>query len=113
MGDKRKLKVHSKVFVRSFSGATVQHMDNYVKPFIPAQPNHFVFHVTTNDCNFNAPQIEFARKSVDKAGVLKSEKCDDAISEIILRTDKLDLNKKENEFKAHVKEMSKESNNFF
>ena len=41
--------------MRSFPGATAQHMADYMKPYIWAKPNHFVIHVGTNDLNSNKP----------------------------------------------------------
>ena len=84
-----------------------------MKPSILGELNHFSFQVRSNNCNLNSPPNEFARKNVDKAGVLISENFYGAISEIILRTDKLDINKNENEFNEHLKEMPKEKKIFF
>ena len=84
-----------------------------MKPSILGELNHFSFQVRSNNCNLNSPPNEFARKNVDKAGVLISENFYGAIPEIILRTDKLDINKNENEFNEHLKEMPKEKKIFF
>ena len=60
----------------------------------------------------NTPPNEIATKVVDVAEKLKSEKCDVTISEIILRRDKPDLNKKGNVVNTHLKEMCKPSQHF-
>lgn len=60
----------------------------------------------------NTPPNEIATKVVDVAEKLKSEKCDVTISEIILRTNKPDLNKKGNVVNTHLKEMCKPSQHF-
>ena len=48
----KKLNPKCKVMVRSFPGATTQCMNDYVKPSIRAQPDHFILHVGTNDLIF-------------------------------------------------------------
>ena len=63
--------------------------ENLINPLIP---NIIDIKYTTN---------KTAIKLADIAEKLKSEKYDVAISEIILRTDKPDLNKKGNEVNTH------------
>ena len=38
-----------KVYVKSFSGAKVMCMEDYVKPTLREMPTHIIFHVGTND----------------------------------------------------------------
>ena len=38
-----------KIYVKSFSGATVSCMEDYMKPSIRNSPEHFILHVGTND----------------------------------------------------------------
>ena len=40
---------HCKVYVRSFPGTKVQCMDDYKKPLIRDEPDHFIVLVGTND----------------------------------------------------------------
>ena len=93
----KKLNPSCKVFLTTFPGGTTHSMDDYVKPSIRTQPDHFILDVGMNDLISNTQPNETPRKVVDIAEKLKSEKCDAIISEIILRTDKPDLNKKGNE----------------
>ena len=44
----KKLKPECKVFVRTFQGATIQCMADYIKASIRAKPNHFIPHIRTN-----------------------------------------------------------------
>ena len=37
------------VYVKSFSGAKVMCMEDYVKPTLREMPTHIIFHVGTND----------------------------------------------------------------
>lgn len=66
-----------------------------VGPSKRAQQVHFILHVGTNNIISNVPPNEIARKVVDGAGKLKSEKFDVTITKIIL-TDKPGLNNKKN-----------------
>ena len=74
-----KLKPECEVFVRTFPGATIQCMTDYMKPSIQANPNHFILHVGTNDLSSNRPPDEIAKTIIDLASKLKSEKFDVSI----------------------------------
>ena len=69
-------------------------MNDYVKPSIWTQPDNSILHDGTNDLLSNTSPNKIARKVVNTAKKMKSEKCDVPISKIILRTDKPGLNKK-------------------
>ena len=60
--------------MRNFPGATTRCMAGYIKPSIRARPNHFIFHVGTNDLNSNRPPDKIAKAIIDLASELKSEK---------------------------------------
>ena len=91
----KKLKPEWKVFVRNFPGATTRCMAGYIKPSIRARPNHFIFHVGTNDLNSNRPPDKIAKAIIDLASELKSEKSGVSISSLIMRADKPELKKRE------------------
>ena len=55
-------------------------MADYMKPSIRAKPNHFIFHVGTNDLNSKRTPDEIAKTIIDLASELKSEKSDVSIS---------------------------------
>ena len=38
------------IFVKSFPGATVSYMEDYMKPPFRTLPDHFILHVETNEC---------------------------------------------------------------
>ena len=98
--------------VRSFPGATTQCMDDYVKPSIRAQPDHFIGHVGTNDLISDSTPTEFARNIFNMPGRLKSDTCHVTISELIIRMDNPDLDKKRTEVNTHLKKMCKEKSIF-
>ena len=66
--------------MRTFPRATTQCMADYMKPSIRAKPNHFIFHVGTNDLTSKRTPDEIAKIIIDLASELKSEKSDVSIS---------------------------------
>ena len=66
--------------MRTFPRATTQCMADYMKPSIRAKPNHFTFHVGTNDLTSKKTPDEIAKTIIDLASELKSEKSDVSIS---------------------------------
>ena len=87
-------------------------MADYMKPLIWTKPNYFILHVGTNDLNSNRPPDQITKTIIDLASELKSEKSDVSISSIIMRADKLELNKMGSEVNHHLKDMCRR-NNFF
>ena len=83
-----------------------------MKLSIRAQPDHFILHAGTYDLISDSAPTEVARKVFDIAGRLKSDTCDVTISELIIRMDNLDLDKKRIEVNTHLKEMCQEKNIF-
>ena len=69
------------------------------------QPDHFVLHVMTNGSVSNISSNEFWRKVAEIAEKLKSEKCGVTVSELKLRKDKPDINKKKDEVKTYLKDL--------
>ena len=45
----KRIESDCKIYVKSFSGATVSCMEDYMKPSIRNSPEHFILHVGTND----------------------------------------------------------------
>ena len=92
----KKIQSNCKIYVKTFSGATVSCMEDSTKPSLRNPPDHFILHVGTN--------------------VLSSEKIwyveipDVSVSTIILRTDDKKLNEKGMEVNLRLKELSKEKN---
>ena len=38
-----------KFSIKSFSGAKIKDMNDYIKPALQENPNHFILHIETND----------------------------------------------------------------
>ena len=75
-----------KVYVRSFHGAKVQCMEDYKKPSIRDEPDHFIVHVGTNDLNSEVSSKSIVESIVDLAMSLKTESNEVSVSNIVLRT---------------------------
>ena len=98
-----------KVYVQSFPGVKIQCMDDYKKPPIRDEPDHFIVHVGTNDLNSELSS-KLVELIVDLAMCRKTESNDVRLSNIILRTDNCLLNQKRCEVNTHLKEFRKERN---
>ena len=62
------------VYVRSFSGAKVKCMKDYVKPCIREKnPDYVIFHVGTNELNSELPPERIAKSIIDVAKNTKSD----------------------------------------
>ena len=85
-------------------------MDDYKKPSIRDNPDHFIIHVETNDLNSEVPPKSIAESTVDLAMSLKTESNDVSVSNIILRTDNSLLNQKGCEVNSHLKDLCEERN---
>ena len=78
------------VVVKSFSGATIEDMEDYLKPVIRKEPESIVLHIGTNDLNKLSPKQ--VADSITNLGIQineESPKTTIVISSILLRTDKL------------------------
>ena len=109
----KKVKLKCKMYAKTFPGATIKCMADYMKPSIRAKLDHAILHIGTNDLNSNATPNEIAANIVNLAAEMKTEKCTVSISGIIIRTDKPELNKKGLEVNIILKELCMEKNIFF
>ena len=108
----KRIQSDCKIYVKSFSGATVSCMEDYMKPSIKNSPDHFILHVGTNDLYSENSSMEMAESITNKAFRLKNEMHDVGVSIIVLRTHNKKLNEKGMRVNLHLKELSKEKNIF-
>ena len=108
----KKIQSNCKIYVKTFSGAAVSCMEDYMKPALRNPPDHFILHVGTNDLSSEKCSMEIAKSIINLARRLKNEIHDVSVSTIILRTDDKKLNEKGMEVNLHLKELSKEKNIF-
>ena len=79
---------NQKVYVRSFSGAKVKCMKDYVKPCIRKNdPDHVNLHVGTNEMDSELPPERIVKSVVDVAKNVKSDTRSVSISSILPRSD--------------------------
>ena len=102
----KKTDKNHKIYVRSFPGAKVKCMKNYVKACIRENdPDHVILHVGTNELNSELLPERIAKSIVDVAKNIKSEKSSVSISGIVPRND--DLNNKASEVNKELSRMCK------
>ena len=108
----KKLEATCKVFVKTFSGATVSCMEDYMKPSLRNPPDHFILHVGTNDLGSDKSPTEIGKSIINLACQLKNEKHDVSVLTIIIRADDKKVNDKGIQVNLHLKELCKEKNIF-
>ena len=60
-------KVHrseSKIYLKSFLGAKISRLQDFMKLLLRSTPNHFLSHVGTNDLNSNKPSEVLQKTSL-------------------------------------------------
>ena len=85
-------------------------MNDYIKPSLRSCPDHFILHVGTNDLNTDQSSEDIAKSIVNLATSIKSNKHDVSISNIIIRADNPNLNKKGCEVNSRLEELCRENN---
>ena len=76
-----------KVFVKSFSGAKVRCMEDYIQPTLRETPSHVILHVGTNDVTTKQNPQQISESIINLAVKIKRN-CDVSISNITARNDK-------------------------
>ena len=97
-----------KTYVKSFSGAKIRDMQDYVKPTLRDNPDQIIVHVGTNDLASNKRPEQIAESIIGVATSLKSDTCDVLVSSITVRNDQ--HRKKVAEVNIVLKELCKEKN---
>ena len=82
-----KLNANCKVFGKTFWGAKIKCINDYIKQPVRNSSNHFILHVGTNDMSSDKSPEEIARSIIDLATSTKNENHDVSISNIIIRVD--------------------------
>ena len=79
---------NGKMFLKSFSGATVNQMTHYVKPSLEFNPDIVILHCGTNDLRSDESADVIAQRIIQLANDVKKEDNDVLISGITNRNDK-------------------------
>ena len=91
---KNRLKSSDRVFVKSFPGATVEDMLDYVRPTMKRSPDLIVLHAGTNNLRDEEPAKIIAENIMKLALEMKNEANDVMVSGLIVRSDDNNLNQK-------------------
>ena len=67
----KKIQSNCKIYVKTFSGATVSCMEDYMKPSLRNPPDHFILDVGTNDICSEKCSMEIAESIINLACSLK------------------------------------------
>ena len=86
---RRRIPANEKLYVKSFSGATVEDMKDYARPSVRRNPDLFVLHCGTNDLCTNKTANQIAGDIIKLGLELKHSNNDVMISSITPRADKL------------------------
>ena len=79
-------------YVRSFSGAKVKCMKDYVKPCIREKnPDYVIFHIGTNELNSELPPKRIAKSTIDVAKNTQSDSRIVSISGIVPHNDNFNI----------------------
>ena len=73
--------------MKQFSGAKTKCMNDYMKPSLWENPDHFILHAGTYDLNMEESPEFIAKSIVDLATTLKGNYLDVSVSNVIVRTD--------------------------
>ena len=100
-----------KLLTANFSGAKIKGMNNYIKPALREDPNHFILHIGTNDIT-KASKFEelIAEEILELALKLKSETHEVSISNVIVRRGKWSA--KVQKLNEHLKQLCRRYNFF-
>ena len=61
----KRIQSNCKIYVKTFSGATVSCMEDYMKPSLRNPPDHFILHVGTNDLSSEKCSMEIAESIIN------------------------------------------------
>ena len=91
---KKRLNSSDRVYVKSFPGATVEDMADYVRPTMKRSPDLIVLHAGTNNLRDEEPARRIAENIMKLALDMKKESNDVMVSGLIARSDNADLQQK-------------------
>ena len=108
---KRSINKGDRIYVKPFSGATIDCMKDYVKPSLKFNPDLFILHTGANDLRSNKAAETIADDIINLTQSIKSSNNDVYISGLIERCD--ELNDKGLQVNDFLMEKCVENNIFF
>ncbi|CAB3987388.1 Scavenger receptor cysteine-rich type 1 M130 [Paramuricea clavata] len=103
--------IDQKISIKTFPGAGVDEMTHYVKPTLQKKPKHIILHIGTNDLQTKSPDALI--KAVTKLGEAITQEISGielTLSEVITRTDDLQLADKVNIYNNKLDNLCTERN---
>ena len=85
----RKSLPNERLFVKSFPGATLDDMMDYIKPSLKYNPDHIIIHTGTIDLKSDKDAMEISNEIIKLANNVKTDENIVTISGIISRNDEL------------------------
>jgi hypothetical protein len=101
---KRRMNSNERIYVRSFPGATVEDLEDHVKPTMRHSPDLIVLHAGTNNLRSEMPAKRIAENIMKLALEIKSDTNDVMLSSLICRSDDVNLNQKLLDVNRHLQE---------
>ena len=86
---KHKLPVNEKLYIKSFSGATIEDMHDYARPTVRRKPDLIILHAGSNDLRGEKRPENISSDIMRLAMELKTEVNDVMVSSIVSRADSL------------------------
>ena len=80
---------NTKVFIKSFPGATTECMEHYCKPSLKYEPDLIIIHAGTNDLRSTKSAETIADEMISLCTKLKTDSNDVIVSGIVCRKDRL------------------------
>ena len=90
----KRVQSNCKIYVKTFSGAMVLRMKDYIKPSLRNPPDHFILNIGTNALSSEKSPLQIVESIMNLASRLKNKIHYVSVSTIILRTDDKKLNEK-------------------
>ena len=81
--------------VKSFSGAKIQCMRQYIKPSLSQKPDHVIIHIGTNDLASKLSAVNISNSIIDLATSSANDHLNITVSGIVPRSDDLAIKAKE------------------
>ena len=84
---KQGMSKQDKVYIKSFPGATIECMHDYIKPSLKFQPDTILLHCGTNDLRSDKSAEEISESMIKLAKIMKTNENDIIISSLVARND--------------------------
>ena len=81
---------NQRIYIKSFSGSTIDCMKDYIKPSLKYDPDAIIIHIGTNDLRTEKEPTQIADEIINLALAVKTDENEVSTSAILPRNDELD-----------------------